>query len=132
MILKIGTLQRQGIIKGHRTKAALSRFCTMAFEFYGVLSFMDPIRRRSCFAMWLIILGIKNAFLNCMKALLMIPASVAATAVVAAGVAFCTVSVLVVITSDIRIIVQLTCKESLYCLIAGAADASIKLDACIP
>ena len=104
----------------------------MAFEFYGVLSFMDPIRRRSCFAMWLIILGIKNAFLNCMKALLMIPASVAATAVVAAGVALCTVSVLVVITSDIRIIVQLTSKESLYCLVTGAADASIKLDACIP
>ena len=82
--------------------------------------------------MWLIILGIKNAFLNCMKALLMIPASVAAAAVVAAGVAFCTVSVLVVITSDIRIIVQFPCKESLHCLIAGAADASIKLDACIP
>ena len=62
----------------------------------------------------------------------MISASVAATAVVAAGVAFCTVSVLVMITSDIWIIVQLTCKESFYCLVTGAADASIKLDACIP
>ena len=122
----------KGNTKSHRTKAALSRFCTMAFEFYGVLSFMDPIRRRSCFAMWLIILGIKNAFLNCMKALLMMPTSVAATAVVTAGVAICTVGVLVVVTSDIRIIVQFPCKESLYCLVAGAADTAIELDACIP
>ena len=62
----------------------------------------------------------------------MIPASVAATAVAAAGGPLCTMGVLVVVTSDDRIIVQLPCKESLYCLVAGAADTSVELDACIP
>ena len=59
----------------------------------------------------------------------MISASVAAAGVVAAGVAFCTVTMVVVVTSDIRIVLQFACKERLYRLIAGAADAAIELDA---
>ena len=67
-----------------------------------------------------------------MKALCMIPAAVAATAVVSAGVPLCTVGMLVVGTSDIRMIVQIACKECLYCLVTGTADAAIKLDSHIP
>ena len=57
--------------------------------------------------------------------LCMIPTSVAATAVVTTGVPLCTVGMLVVGTSNIRIVVQLTCKECLYCLITGTTDTAI-------
>ena len=51
-------------------------------------------------------------------------------AVTTAGVSFFTMFVVVMITSDLGIEIQFICKQSIYCIVARAADTAVKPNAC--